>query len=404
MKKTYDVVIIGAGPSGMFCALKLAQKHKNIKCALIDFGRPPQKRRRQLEGAMGCLPSSNMRLYLNDLDLVSDIVGKRSTTFGNKYIMKQFSNVAKCTVIKDKLPKISVVKKFKSNNFSLIKNDYIQLYPKDVHTLSRQIFPEMEDAGNIDFHFDTSVFNMSKKGSTFILETESGQIHSKKVVLATGRSGWMWTNNIFKQFGLIKDNNIIKIGLRVEAPATNMKDFNKSNCSIIRDDIELQKISWNGTIIPEDHYDFAASEFRSNERRWASKNVSFKLVGNMPTENNDGIEQTDRLSKLTFVLTNDRISKEKISLFLADKSKVSIINEYHWFKDKLIELQDIIPAVINKGFFHVPTFTSMPAKININKTLETDVKGLYVSGESAGVEGILAASVMGSVVANSISK
>jgi thioredoxin reductase len=403
MIKTYDVSIIGSGPAGMFCALKLAQKHKDIKCALIDFGRPPQKRRRQLEGAMGCLPNSNMRFYLNDLNDVSNIAGKRATSYSNKYIMKELLKVSKCSVTKDKLPKASIIKKFESHNFSFHKNDYIQLYPKDIHVLSRQIFPEIENSKNVDFHFDTSVYNISKKNGTFIIETENGTIRSKKILLATGRSGWMWTNNIFKQFNLITNNNVIKLGLRLEVPASNMKDFNKSNCSIIREDIELQKISWNGTVIPEDHYDFASSEFRSNEKRWASKNVSFKLVGNLPA-NNDGVEQTDRLSKLTFVLTNDRISKEKVSLFLNDKSKVSIINEYHWFKDKLLELKEIIPFVINKGFFHVPTFSSATPIINVNSNLETDVEGLFVAGESAGIEGLLAASVMGNIVANNISK
>ena len=75
----YDVGIIGAGVAGSFAALKIAKDHKNIKTILFDLGRPPMKRRRQLEGWLGCLPNSDGKLYLNDLDRVSNLVGAKKT-------------------------------------------------------------------------------------------------------------------------------------------------------------------------------------------------------------------------------------------------------------------------------------------------------------------------------------
>ncbi len=44
----------------------------------------------------------------------------------------------------------------------------------------------------------------------------------------------------------------------------------------------------------------------------------------------------------------------------------------------------------------------MTGKINISNDLETDLEGLYVAGESAGVVGILSAALMGSHVADKI--
>lgn len=38
MKMNYDVVIIGAGPAGLFTAYELITKNKNLKIALMDKG------------------------------------------------------------------------------------------------------------------------------------------------------------------------------------------------------------------------------------------------------------------------------------------------------------------------------------------------------------------------------
>ena len=50
----YDVGIIGAGVAGAFAALRISQNNPGTKTIIFDFGRPPGKRRRQLEGWFGC--------------------------------------------------------------------------------------------------------------------------------------------------------------------------------------------------------------------------------------------------------------------------------------------------------------------------------------------------------------
>ena len=141
----------------------------------------------------------------------------------------------------------------------------------------------------------------------------------------------------------------------------------------------------------------------SNENRWKSDKVSFNLIGNRPFPGS-GFEQTNRIAGLSFVLSNDRIIKERISTILTDKSKVSLIKEYDWLKSVLNELSLVIPEIINKAYFHVPTITPMAPKINIGDNLETEVDGMFVAGESAGIHGILAAGVMGIAVADAVCK
>ena len=180
-----------------------------------------------------------------------------------------------------------------------------------------------------------------------------------------------------------------------------MKDFNGSNCSIVGNNMEIGPLSWNGTIVPEDHFDFATSAFRGNESRWKTDKVSFSFMGSQKFEGK-GFEEVDRLGKLTFILTNDRIMKEKISSFLNDKSKVSILPEYKWLKEKINQFSTIVPNIINKGYMYTPTILPLAPKVKLGKDFSTEVEGLYVVGETAVGPGIMAAAMSGISVANKV--
>jgi uncharacterized FAD-dependent dehydrogenase len=401
----YDVGIIGAGVAGAFATLKLAKDHKNAKVILFDLGRPPMKRRRQLEGWLGCLPNSDGKLYLNDIKKVIEITGLRRAKSAYKQFGNILSNINTFKIIKDRPLSTSLDKRFKKAGFQIILNDYIQMYPKDIHALSKYMAEFIENNKNITFKFDDEVTHISKTKGIFILTTENGNTYNcKRLIIAVGRSGWRWANKIFSNFGIIDNNDVARFGIRIETNSSNMKEFNKSNCLITRSDLELGPFSWYGTIIPEDHVDLAISAFRSNENRWKSDKVSFNLIGNRSFPGK-GFEQTDRIGKLAFVLANDRIIKERVSTVLFGKSKIlAFIEEYNWLKDSLKELNEIIPEVMAKAYFYLPTIIPMAPKINIGDNLASEIDGMFVAGESAGVSGILAAACMGSIAADSVCK
>ena len=58
-RKDYDVIIIGAGPSGIFCAYTLIEEKPDLKILMIEKGRPIEKRtcpKRKLGYCVGCKP------------------------------------------------------------------------------------------------------------------------------------------------------------------------------------------------------------------------------------------------------------------------------------------------------------------------------------------------------------
>lgn len=396
---TYDVGIIGAGVAGAFAVMKIAKDHKNAKTILFDLGRPPMKRRRQLEGWLGCLPNSDGKLYLSDLNKVADLVGNRKSGSANTWFTKVISNVGNFKTVKDKSPISSMDKKLKKVGYDIQLNDYIQLYPKDIHSLSKFMSESLENCKNLTFNFDNEVKHVQKQKNVFVVSTEENSYKCKKLIIAVGRSGWRWAKELYTNFGIIDNNDVARFGVRIELNAPVMKDFNKSNCTLIKNDIEIGPFSWYGTVIPEDHLDMAISAFRSNENRWKSDKVSFSLIGKRPFPN-EGFEQTDRIGKLMFVLSNDRIIKEKVAHIITGKAKVNMIKEYNWIKDSIIELSEAIPEVINKAYYHIPTISPLAPSINIGSNLETEIEGMFVAGESAGVHGILSAATMGIIAAD----
>lgn len=404
MSNNFDVGIIGAGVAGAFATLKMAKDHKNAKTIVFDLGRPPMKRRRQLEGWLGCLPNSDGKLYMSDLDKVTDLVGLRKSKAAYNAFYKTLSNVDDFKVTKDRAPSVALDKRLKKIGYDVSLNDYIQIYPKDIHALSKYMSETIETCKNITYSFDNEVKSITIQKNMFIIESEKQSYKCKKLIIAVGRSGWRWAKELYTRLGIVDNNDTAKFGIRIELNASLMKDFNRSNCSMSKGtDIEIGPLSWYGTVIPEDHIDLAISAFRSNENRWKSDKVSFTLIGNRPFPES-GFEQTDRIGKLMFVLSNDRIIKERVAHILTGKAKVSMIKEYDWLKDTINELSQAIPEITAKGYYHVPTILPMAPRINVGSNLETEIPGMFVVGESAGIHGILAAGTMGLIAADNVCK
>jgi uncharacterized FAD-dependent dehydrogenase len=399
----FDIGIIGAGVAGAFATMKMAKDHKNVKTIVFDLGRPPMKRRRQLEGWLGCLPNSDGKLYLNDLDKVNNLVGARKTNSAYNYFESILSNIDDFKVTKDKSPSVSLEKKIKKSDYEILLNDFIQIYPKDIHALSKYMAETIEQSKNITFSFDNEILKIHKQKGSFTVVGSDQEYKCKKIIIAVGRSGWRWAKDLYTSLGIVDNNDIARFGIRVEMNSSTLKDFNKSNCTLLKDNLEVGPFSWFGTVIPEDHIDLAISAFRSNENRWKTDKVSFSIIGEQSFPN-AGFEQTDRLGKLTFVLANDRIIKERVSTILNKKSKISIMTEYDWLINVINDLGTFIPELTTKAYFHVPTIMPLAPKINLGSNLESEVEGMFVVGESAGVTGILSAACMGIIAADNACK
>lgn len=403
---TYDIGIIGAGVSGVFAALRLAEKHKNLKSIVFEFGPPPpnclrqdpihiKRRRRQLEGWFGCFPTGDGKVYVEeDANKVLEVADGRKVKMATKFFSSQIEEINTDKLIKTKLPNQTVKKKAEEEGFSFIHHTYQQWSPEMIHQLSKISADKIEEAGNIVLSFDTDVFTILKTGKSFKVVTSQGDFSCKKLILCVGRSGWRWVNKLYSSFGILLENDYTSYGIRAELPASTLKEFNKSHCSFVSDGLSVGPINWFGSIIQEDHADVTIASFRSNEDRWKTDKAFFSIKKKIK-QDGEGWQQTDRIAKLSYLLSGDRVGREKLKSFLKKTDQISLLPEYAWLPEAVEIINTFIPNLSARGYFHVPDVDTNTTKINIASNLETEVEGLFVAGESAGIKGIAAAGIMG---------
>lgn len=107
---------------------------------------------------------------------------------------------------------------------------------------------------------------------------------------------------------------------------------------------------------------------------------------------------------MAFLLFNDRIGRERIKLLLKNNSQLSVLPEYKWLINAIKELDKIMPALSNKGYFYAPDILPMAGQIRLDSSLETEVQGLFVAGETSGFRGIASAAITGIIAIDNICK
>ncbi len=401
--KAYNIGIIGAGVAGSFAALKIAEKHKDLKAILFEFGRPPGKRRRQLEGWFGCFPNGDGKIYTNDHEKV--LADGRRVKSANRWIFNKLAEINDPKIIKSKSPNTIIIKKINEMGFEFRAHDYQQWYPESIHQLSKVAAETIESVGNVEFSFDNEVFEISKNGKLFNITTADGDFKCEKVLLCAGRSGWRWVNEQYRKLGILLKDNIATYGFKIELPAQYLKEFNRSHCSMVRNDLKIGPICWGGSVIQEDHVDLTTAGFRSNEDRWKTDKAFFSVIGNREVADDEGVKQTERMGKLSFLLSGDRVGRERVKAFIKGESQLCLIPEFLWLQTVLNGISQIFPNIISRGYFHSPDLeTASIGNIAIGSNLETEIDGLFVAGESAGIKGIAAAGISGVVAVESAVK
>ncbi len=401
-EKTYDLGIIGGGVAGAFAALRIAETHKDKSVILFELGRPPAKRRRQLEGWLGCFPTGDGKVYLGDVDKVSKITGEPEAKSAEKWVNGYLNSVADLSVTKNKKPVAEFQKSFKSAGFSFESHDYIQWFPESIHKLSKNIVDIIDGSGSsIDMEFDNEVYSILKRDGVFLVSTQTGDFKCKKILLCTGRSGWRWAKSIYKKLGLLISDDLASFGIRAELPAQYLKVMNNCHCSYNSNDVTVGPFSWNGSIIQEDHADMTITAFRSNENRWKTDKVFFSIIGHKVYKE-EGMKQADRLSKLVYLLSEERVGRKKIEALLNKETILSLIPEFGWLPEVIEKLNGIIPSLISRGYFHAPDISSFESNILVHSNMETDMEGLFVAGEAGGIKGIYAAAITGALAVDGV--
>ena len=236
MSYNYDVMIIGAGPGGIFSAYELLQKKPEWKILVLEAGNSLDKRKCPIDGdkvksCIGCKTCAIMNGF-GGAGAFSD--GKYNITneFGgtlHEYIGKQ-----KAVELMEYVDGINVsygghkTKLYSTANTQfkrLCLQNGLHLLDASVRHLGTDInFEVLENLYNelkekIDFRFLTPVRHIKLLEGGYEAVTDNGSYTAEKCIISVGRSGSKWMEKVCSELQIPTLSNRVDIGVRVELPA-----------------------------------------------------------------------------------------------------------------------------------------------------------------------------------------
>lgn len=232
----YDVLIIGAGPGGIFSAFELTKQNPNLKIAVFEAGHALEKRKCPINGTtvkscINCKSCSIMSGF-GGAGAFSD--GKYNITndFGGtlfEYIGKQQALSLMRYVDEINMAYGGQGTKLYSTAGTQFKKLCIQ---NDLHLLDASVrhlgtdinyvvlenlYSYLKD--KVDFYFDTPVQSIRAVDGGYEALCKNGTYQGSQCVISVGRSGSKWMETVCKELDIPTKSNRVDIGVRVELPA-----------------------------------------------------------------------------------------------------------------------------------------------------------------------------------------
>ena len=232
----YDMIIIGAGPGGIYTAYELKKLDKSLKIAVFEGGHPLEKRHCPIDGdkiksCIGCKSCSIMsgfggagafsdgkyNITNNFGGTLYEYIGKKQALDLMRYVdeinlehggagTKLYSTAG------TRFKKICI-----QNKLNLLDASVRHLGTDINYVVLQNLYTELKD--QVDFYFDTPVHTIHALEAGFEVEAENGVFTCKKCVVSVGRSGSKWIEKVCHELDIGTHSNRVDIGVRVELPA-----------------------------------------------------------------------------------------------------------------------------------------------------------------------------------------
>lgn len=435
--KNYDIIIIGAGASGVFMSYELAKLKTDAKILMIDKGAPLPKRQCPIKlGAKNCLKCSPCHIMngYGGAGTLSDGKYNITTQFGGD--LHNYVGVDKALELMEYVDEVlcsmggADAKLYTTASSELktiaLRNDLHLLQAKVRHLgtdRNVKILGKMFDycSDSIETQFYTAIEDVElEDDGSFILTSDKGEKYScRDLVMATGRSGSKWSSDICERFGISQKKNRVDIGVRVELPAEVFKH--------ITDDVYESKIVYKtdkyndmvrtfcmnpyGEVVAENTNGIVTvngHSYADPELRTENTNFALLVSNNFTEPFKDSNEYGESIARLSNMLgggvllqrfgdlVKGRRSSERrmekcftrptLQATPGDLSLVIPKRQLDNIIEMIYALDKIAPGTANEDtLLYGVEVKFYNSKIQVDKNLQTVVEGLYALGDGSGV-------------------
>ena len=238
--KKYDVIIVGAGPGGIFSAYELVTNNSEIKVAVFEKGHLLEKRKCPIDGdkvknCISCKTCSIMSGFggagaFSDgkYNITNDFGGTLYEHIGKKKAIELMEYVDKINMkFGGEGTKLystagtSFKKLCLQNKLNLLDASVRHLGTDINYIVLKNLYDYLEN--KVDFYFDTPVENVELKNGNdkegYLVDTADENYECKKCIVSVGRSGSKWMEHVCHNLNIPTKSNRVDIGVRVELPA-----------------------------------------------------------------------------------------------------------------------------------------------------------------------------------------
>ena len=450
----YDVVIIGAGPGGIFSAYEFALKRPDLKVAVFESGNPLEKRHCPIDGkkVKSCLncPTCAIMNGFGGAGAFSD--GKYNITNDFGGTLYQYIGREKALELMHYVDGINVKyggqntkmystagSEFKKicmqNKLTLLEASVRHLGTDINYIVLKNIYELLKD--KVEFFFRTPVRKIEKVEEEYHIFTDDREVICDQCIISVGRSGSKWMESVCKELDIPTKSNRVDIGVRVELPAvifSHITDELYEGKIVYRtkkfeDNVRTFCMNPRGIVVNENTNGIITvngHSFEDPDKKTENTNFALLVSKHFSEPFKDSNEYAESIAKLSNMLGGGVIVQRFGDLERGRRSNATRIEEStvrptlaatpgdlslvlpKRILDGIIEmiyaLDKIAPGVANDDtlLYGVEVkFYNM--EVELDNHLETRHKGLYVIGDGSGVTHSLShASASGVYVANRI--
>lgn len=452
----YDVIIVGAGPAGIFTALELLRNGSEDKILLIEKGKPVEKRhcpKAELGKCVNCKPScaittgfsgagafSDGKLSLSyevggDLpDLIGPMLAQELIEYTDK-IYLEFGADPHVEGISDGDDIKEIRKNAIKANLKLVDCPIRHLGTEKAQQLYLDIQNWLLDHG-VEMLFSTECENIiieDKVCKGVIVDDKGKKIeyYAPEVIIATGRRGADWLENLCETHGIAHKPGTVDIGVRVECRNEVMEKVNKV---LYESKLIGYPKPWKnkvrtfcqnpGGFVAQENYDNDLAVVNGHsykEKKSDNTNLAILVSHNFNDPFNQPIAYAQKVGELTNMLASGHILVQRYGDILDGKrtwaKELAFSNVKPTLKDavpgditaampyramtNIIEFIKMLDVVV-PGFASTETLLYSPElkfysnKVRMDENLDTNIKGLHCLGDSSGwTRGLMMSSVMG---------
>ena len=234
--KKYDVIIIGAGPGGIFSAYELSKLNSNLKIAVFEAGNPLSKRKCPIDGVKikSCIQCKNCAIMSGfggagafsdgKYNITNDFGGTLYEYIGKREAIELMQYVDAINIShggEDCRLYSTAGSKFKKlcmqNQLHLLEASVRHLGTDINYVVLENLFNELKD--KVDFYFNTHIDFVEKLDSGYKVICEKGEYTCRECIISVGRSGSKWMEGVCEDLGIRTHSNRVDLGVRVELPA-----------------------------------------------------------------------------------------------------------------------------------------------------------------------------------------